>query len=232
MPTLHGMPPARYHLPPEQQPGWRRGSLTAPQALPPGVAPQLPAPGHPPGWPGGPMPIGPEIGARTDALVRAQVAQDARPAQVALPWLAGDDLGAAAAQTPNPVAEVISTLKRDGTEMGLTLARKYGPAMVAGAQTWIDARAWTEEELSREIARRRAARAKMSSPPPDLPLEFLEARVAEVRAARAKGATPPQAVIDKPEVASHGIPPWVTYASLGIAVVSLAYTFYRASKEK
>lgn len=249
-PGFGGIIPGRYPPGAEVQPAtpWRRGALTQPEpAVPSSVVP-LPI-GTPPAVPSGPMPIGPAIGTRTEAQVEAQQAAGVgaprpvqplpapttRPRTLAIrpggQAMGGADLGADAPATPNPVQEVIAVLKREGSAVGLRLAEKFGPAMVTGAETWIRARAWTEEELAQEIARRRALRAKASNPPPDLPLEFLEARIAEVRAARAKGATPPQAVGDKPELARHGIPPWVTYAGLGIAAVSLAYTLYRASKE-
>lgn len=141
-------------------------------------------------------------------------------------------LGATGPDAPAPVDAVVAVLRQDGEAAGLRLAGRYGPAMVEGARTYIRARAWTEEDLATEIARHRAARARLVNPPPDFPLEFLEKRIAEVRASRAKAQTPPQAVADKPEIARHGIPPWIAYAGLAISVTSLLYAITRPTKGK
>lgn len=141
-------------------------------------------------------------------------------------------LAAPGADAPAPIDAVVAALKQNGEAAGLAVARRFGAGMVDGAQAWIKSRAWTEEQLAAEIARLRALRAKAPGASPDLRIEFLEKRIAEVRAARAKAQTPPQAVADLPEVARHGIPPWVSYAGLGLAALSLLYAITRPGKGK
>jgi len=201
--TLGGLPANRYYA-------------ATPEPPRPGVSP---APIPAPVGPGDPLPLG------MPGTVRPPDAPVARDGT-------GAGFGAPGPDAPAPVDAVVAVLRQDGEAAGLRLAGRYGPAMVEGARAYIRARAWTEEELAAEIARHRAARARLANPPPDFPLEFLEKRIAEVRASRAKAQTPPQAVADKPEIARHGIPPWVSYAGLAIGAVSLLYAITRPTKGK
>lgn len=125
------------------------------------------------------------------------------------------------------VGQVIRALREHGVAAGLREAQRMGRPWLEAAHAYVDARAWTEERLSSEVARIRAAVARgvQSS---ELTLAFLERRLQEVRDARAKASTPPQAVADLPEVPRHGPPDWLPYAGLAIAVAGLFLSLRRS----
>jgi hypothetical protein len=120
------------------------------------------------------------------------------------------------------LAAIVQAFQSRGYMAGMAIAHAAGLAWESAAQTYVDARTWSEQDLARKVAELRALRAKTINVAPDLRLEFLDVRLTQVRDAIAKGHTPPAAVADKPELADDGtFPRWASWTAIGIAAVSL-----------
>ena len=136
-----------------------------------------------------------------------------------------EGLPGAAPLTPlMAVSEIVTAARERGEGPALALAHRRGPAYVAGAKLYVRLAGSTEEELATrdaELASRVARTRAPATSPTAICRMFVSARLQEVRLSRANGATPPQAVLDKPVVATHGIPKWVTYTALGLSGLGL-----------
>lgn len=128
---------------------------------------------------------------------------------------------------PSPgaaVNEIVASFRERGEGPALVLAARHGPAYTAGAKLYVSLAGLTEEELAQRAADLTAKVARtraLPTSPAAIGKLFVDARLYEVRQARANGATPPQAVKDRPVVATHGIPKWVTYGALFLSALGL-----------
>lgn len=117
------------------------------------------------------------------------------------------------------VLAVIDAFRERGASAGLLEARRRGVAV--GARTYLDVRAWTEEELASLLARLRSGLARRPSIEGRLKEAFVHARLLEVREAHSKNHTPDQAVIDRPDVPRRSIPRWLSILGLTLTGVSV-----------
>ena len=143
------------------------------------------------------------------------------------------------ASAPRAIADVIETLRQAGKQAGLDTAAsisvREGVPVSEAALEVISTRGMGAVELKRRIAglqakykvaqsRRQFSKAKTIK----IRLEALKARLRDVQNGKL------QAVADMKAVAgdSSRIPPWVTYAGLGLGVASLAIALLSLGKGK
>lgn len=127
------------------------------------------------------------------------------------------------------VRRLISVFRSRGEAAALEDARRVGPRFFRGAHAWTRYRAAPEPVLAQAVAELRASMAAHASKhalaTPDaagarIELAFLDERLAEVRQSATKNHTPPQAVIDRPDVPKVGVPRWVSFSLLALALLS------------
>lgn len=122
------------------------------------------------------------------------------------------------------VLDVVAAFQTGGLRDGLALASQQGAAYEAGARFYVAVAGFTEPELAQRVAVL-AARVARSRAAPDSPLaitkRFGDVRLAIVRKARTLNHTPPQAVIDRPVLALHALPKWLSYVGVVVAGVTI-----------
>jgi len=133
------------------------------------------------------------------------------------------------------VNEIVEAFRGRGEAQGLALASMRGPSYVAGAKLYIASAGSTEEELAKrsaEITSKVVRAGSLSTSPGAISRLFIEARLQEVRRSRSNGHTPPQAVLDRPVVATHGLPRWVTYGALTLSGIGLFLSVVNMSRTR